>query len=81
MDLRAIIVELNPVLRGWGKCFPMGNAVVEFVQLDTYLERRLRGLRLQRAGSRLRETLVIDREVLEDIRAVFAEKRWKPREP
>jgi len=25
--------------------------------------------------------LVIDREVLEDIRAVFAEKRWKPREP
>jgi uncharacterized Ntn-hydrolase superfamily protein len=25
--------------------------------------------------------LVIDREVLEDIRAVFAGKRWKPREP
>jgi uncharacterized Ntn-hydrolase superfamily protein len=25
--------------------------------------------------------LVIDREVLDDIRAVFAEKRWKPREP
>jgi uncharacterized Ntn-hydrolase superfamily protein len=27
------------------------------------------------------ETLVIDREVLEDIRAVFASRRWKPRLP
>jgi uncharacterized Ntn-hydrolase superfamily protein len=27
------------------------------------------------------ETLVIDREVLDDIRTVFAEKRWKPKVP
>jgi group II intron reverse transcriptase/maturase len=53
-DLRTVIAELNPVLRGWAQYFRTGNAAVKFVQLDTYVEERLRGLLLKRAGSRLR---------------------------
>jgi group II intron reverse transcriptase/maturase len=53
-DLRDIIADLNPVLRGWGQYFRTGNATAKFIQLDRYVEDRLRGLLLQRAGSRLR---------------------------
>jgi len=53
-DLRHVIADLNPVLRGWGQYFRTGNAAVKFIQIDTYVEERLRGLLLKRAGSRLR---------------------------
>jgi hypothetical protein len=53
-DLRVVIAELNGVLRGWGQYVRTGNAAVKFIQIDTYVEERLRGLRLKRAGSRLR---------------------------
>jgi hypothetical protein len=49
-----VIADLNPVLRGWGQYFRTGNAAVKFIQIDTYVEERLRGLLLKRAGSRLR---------------------------
>jgi hypothetical protein len=52
-DLRAVIADLNPVLRGWSQYFRTGNAANHFTDLDQYVERRLRGLRLKRAGSRL----------------------------
>ena len=52
-DLRTIIADLNPVLRGWGQFFRTGNAANHFTDIDEYVERRLRGLLLQRAGSRL----------------------------
>jgi group II intron reverse transcriptase/maturase len=52
-DLRNVIAELNPVLRGWGQYFRTGNAANHFTDLDQYVERRLRGLLLKRAGSRL----------------------------
>jgi group II intron reverse transcriptase/maturase len=52
-DLRTVIAELNPVLRGWGQYFRTGNAANHFTDLDQYVERRLRGLLLKRAGSRL----------------------------
>lgn len=52
-DLRAIIAEINPVLRGWGQYFRTGHAAVKFVQVDQYVVERLRRLRRQRAGSRL----------------------------
>jgi RNA-directed DNA polymerase len=42
------------VLRGWGQYFRTGNAAMKFSQIDTYVEERLRGLLLKRAGSRLR---------------------------
>jgi group II intron reverse transcriptase/maturase len=52
-DLRSVIADLNPVLRGWGQYFRTGNAATHFTHLDQYVERRLRGLLLKRAGSRL----------------------------
>ena len=52
--LRGVIAEINPVIRGWGQYFRTGNAAVKFIQIDRYVEDRLRGLLLKRAGSRLR---------------------------
>ncbi len=52
-DLRLVIADLNRVVRGRGQYFRTGNAAHHFVQLDQYVEERLRGLLLKRAGSRL----------------------------
>lgn len=49
-DLRTVIADLNPVLRGWGNYFRTGNAAKRFNQLDGYVWRRLRRLRRQRKG-------------------------------
>jgi hypothetical protein len=49
-DLREVIAELNPVLRGWGEYFRTGNASRCFNQVDSYVWRRLRALRLKRKG-------------------------------
>jgi RNA-directed DNA polymerase len=54
VDLREVIAQLNPVLRGWGGYFRTGNADVKFNQLDEYVYERLRSLRLKRAGSKLK---------------------------
>ena len=53
-DLRLVIADLNPVLRGWGAYFRTGNAAIKFVQIDRYVEERLRGLLLKRHGTQLR---------------------------
>lgn len=53
-DLRAVIAELNPLLRGWAQYFRTGNAAKRFNQLDTYVWRRLRRLRVERKGRNLR---------------------------
>jgi group II intron reverse transcriptase/maturase len=53
-DLRAIIGELNPVLRGWGGYFGTGNAARKFVVIDNYVVDRLRGLLVRRKGRNLR---------------------------
>jgi group II intron reverse transcriptase/maturase len=53
-DLREVIAQLNPVLRGWGEYFRTGNAAVKFGQLDVYVLKRLRSLRVNRAEGRLR---------------------------
>lgn len=52
-DLRDVIAELNPVLRGWGEYFRTGNAAKRFNQLDSYVWRRLCTLRVKRAGRSL----------------------------
>ena len=52
-DLRTVIADVNRVLRGWGQYFRTGNAANHFTDVDQYVERRLRGLLLKRAGSRL----------------------------
>jgi group II intron reverse transcriptase/maturase len=53
-DLRVVIGELNPVLRGWGGYFRTGNAAKKFVSLDSYVVRRLRTLMVKRKGRHLR---------------------------
>ena len=52
-DIRRVITDVNAVIRGWGQYFRTGNAANHFTDLDQYVERRLRGLLLKRAGSRL----------------------------
>jgi group II intron reverse transcriptase/maturase len=52
-DLRTIIADLNPVLRGWGQYFRTGNAATRFIQVDGYVWRRLRDLRRKRQGRNL----------------------------
>ena len=53
-DLREVIAELNPILRGWGNYFRTGNAAAKFVQIDRYVYRRLRGLLRTRYGRNLK---------------------------
>jgi group II intron reverse transcriptase/maturase len=53
-DIRAVIAEVNPVLRGWGNYFRTGNAAKKFNQLDTYVWQRRRGLRMKRKGRNLK---------------------------
>jgi group II intron maturase len=52
-DLRVVVAELNPILRGGGAYFRTGNAARSFNQIDTYVYERLRGLRVKRAGRQL----------------------------
>ena len=42
-DIREVIADLNPILRGWGNYFRTGNAATKFNQIDD-MSRRLRGL-------------------------------------
>jgi RNA-directed DNA polymerase len=53
-DVREIIAELNPILRGWGNYFRTGKATVKFQQIDHYVERRLFGLMRKLYGRNLR---------------------------
>ena len=52
-DIRDVIADLNPVLRGWGNYFRTGNAAVKFGQVDDYVVRRLRGLMVKKRGRNL----------------------------
>jgi group II intron reverse transcriptase/maturase len=52
-DVRRVIRDLNPVLRGWGNYFRTGNAAKKFNQLDSYVWWRLRRLMIQRKGRHL----------------------------
>jgi group II intron reverse transcriptase/maturase len=52
-DIREVIAQLNPVLRGWGNYFRTGNAAQRFNQLDSYVWRRLRCLLVKRKGRNL----------------------------
>jgi group II intron reverse transcriptase/maturase len=49
-DLRAVITDINAVVRGWGQYFRSGNAATRFIQVDRYVEDRLRRLLAQRHG-------------------------------
>ena len=53
-DVRVLIRDLNPVLRGWGNYFRTGNASIKFRQTDRYVERRLGRWLRRRHGRNLR---------------------------
>ncbi|MFJ2583013.1 group II intron reverse transcriptase/maturase [Kitasatospora aureofaciens] len=53
-DIRDVIAELNPILRGWGAYFRTGNAARKFIQIDRYVVWRLRGLMVRKRGRNLR---------------------------
>jgi RNA-directed DNA polymerase len=46
------IVNLNPVLRGWGNYFRTGNADAKFNQVDAYVFKRLVHWLYRRGGQR-----------------------------
>lgn len=52
-DVRVLIRDLNPVLRGWGNYFRTGNAARKFLQVDTYVWSRLRRFQVKRKGRTL----------------------------
>jgi RNA-directed DNA polymerase len=53
-DIRIVIEELNPILRGWGNYFRTGNAAAKFRQIDDYVVCRLRALLRKKRGRNLR---------------------------
>jgi len=53
-DVREVIVELNPILRGWGNYFRTGNASDKFDEVDRYVAWRLKRLLVKRKGRNLR---------------------------
>ena len=53
-DIREVIADLNPILRGWGNYFRTGNAAAKFRQIDRYVEWRLHRLMVKKRGRNLR---------------------------
>jgi RNA-directed DNA polymerase len=53
-DIREVIADLNPLLRGWGNYFRTGNAAVKFRQVDRYAAWRLKRLLIKKRGRNLR---------------------------
>lgn len=53
-DIREVIADLNPLLRGWGNYFRTGNAADRFIEVDRYVAWRLRRLLVKRHGRNLR---------------------------
>lgn len=52
-DIRVLIAELNPILRGWGNYFRTGNAAEKFIELDWYVAWRLKRLLVKKRGRNL----------------------------
>jgi RNA-directed DNA polymerase len=53
-DIREVIADLNPVLRGWGNYFRTGNAAKKFQQVDDHVVWRLKRLMITKRGRNLR---------------------------
>jgi len=53
-DIREVIADLNPLLRGWGNYFRTGNAADKFIQVDRHVAWRLKRLMIKKRGRNLR---------------------------
>jgi len=51
-DVKQIVAELTPVLRGWGNYFRTGNADREFNKMDSFVVKSLRRWQYRRGGQR-----------------------------
>ena len=51
-DVKQIVAELTPVLRGWGNYFRTGTADREFNKMDRFVVQRLRRWQYRRGGQR-----------------------------
>jgi RNA-directed DNA polymerase len=54
LDIRDVIADLTPILRGWGNYFRTGNAADKFRQIDRYVVWRLFRLMVKKRGRNLR---------------------------
>jgi RNA-directed DNA polymerase len=63
-DVKQIIAELNPALRGWGNYFRTGTADREFNQMDGYVVKSLRRWQYRRGGQRPTKRLPFSGEQL-----------------
>ena len=54
LDIRDVIADLTPILRGWGNYFRTGNAADKFRQIDRYVWWRLFRLMVKKRGRNLR---------------------------
>jgi RNA-directed DNA polymerase len=52
-DVRLVVEDLNPILRGWGNYFRTGNAATKFRQVDDYVVFRLKRLMIKKRGRNL----------------------------
>ena len=52
-DVRVLIRDINPILRGWGNYFRTGNAGTKFIQIDDYVGWRLHRFLVKRHGRNL----------------------------
>ena len=66
-DVKQIIVELTPVLRGWGNYFRTGNADREFNKMDSYVLHSLRDWQYRRGGQRATKRPPFTRQQLSDM--------------
>jgi RNA-directed DNA polymerase len=53
VDIRDVIADINPILRGWGNYFGTGNAARKFRQAGWYVVGRLHGLMVKKRGRNL----------------------------
>jgi RNA-directed DNA polymerase len=51
-DLRVVVEDLNPVLRGWGAYFRQGNSSAKFGAIDAYVHERMARLASRKYGLR-----------------------------
>jgi group II intron reverse transcriptase/maturase len=51
-EVKQVIAELTPVIRGWGNYFRTGNADREFNKMDCFVVKRLRRWQYRRGGQR-----------------------------
>jgi len=50
LDMKMVVDDLNPVLRGWGAYFRQGNSSAKFGAIDTYVHERIARLASRKHG-------------------------------